>query len=87
MADLRHRRKLGAVHVQKPRAAKKLYFDSIPKTVDEYIGLLEAYHAKETGPRSASKVRSGTSTAARRRTSVSGQLRAAAQSGQRLERA
>jgi lysyl-tRNA synthetase class 1 len=32
---------------QKPRAAKKLYFDSIPKMVDEYIGLLEAYHAKE----------------------------------------
>jgi lysyl-tRNA synthetase class 1 len=32
---------------QKPRAAKKLYFDSIPKMVDEYIGLLEAYQAKE----------------------------------------
>ncbi|MGC9952789.1 MAG: lysine--tRNA ligase [Rhizomicrobium sp.] len=32
---------------QKPRAAKKLTFDSIPKAVDEYIGLLEAYHAKE----------------------------------------
>jgi lysyl-tRNA synthetase, class I len=35
---------------QKPRAAKKLYFDSIPKTVDEYISLLEQYHAKEMGP-------------------------------------
>ncbi len=32
---------------QKPRAAKKLYFDSIPKAVDEYIALLEAYHGKE----------------------------------------
>ena len=31
---------------QKPRAAKRLYFDSIPKTVDDYIALLEAYHAK-----------------------------------------
>jgi lysyl-tRNA synthetase class 1 len=28
---------------QKPRAAKKLYFDSIPKTVDEYIALLDQY--------------------------------------------
>jgi lysyl-tRNA synthetase class 1 len=35
---------------QKPRAAKKLYFDSIPKAVDEYISLLEQYHAKEMGP-------------------------------------
>ncbi len=35
---------------QKPRAAKKLYFDSIPKTVDEYVALLEQYHAKEMGP-------------------------------------
>jgi len=35
---------------QKPRAAKKLYFDSIPKTVDEYVALLDAYHAKEMGP-------------------------------------
>ncbi len=32
---------------QKPRAAKKLYFDSIPKTVDDYIALLDAYRAKE----------------------------------------
>ena len=29
---------------QKPKAAKKLYFDQIPKTVDDYIQLLEAYH-------------------------------------------
>ena len=33
---------------QKPRTAKKLYFDVIPKAVDEYIAFLEAYHSKET---------------------------------------
>jgi lysyl-tRNA synthetase class 1 len=33
---------------QKPRAAKRLYFDVIPKAVDEYIALLESYHAPET---------------------------------------
>ena len=31
---------------QKPRAAKKLYFDSIPKAVDDYIALLEQYRAE-----------------------------------------
>jgi lysyl-tRNA synthetase class 1 len=30
---------------QKPRTAKKLYFDVIPKAVDDYIALLEQYHA------------------------------------------
>ena len=33
---------------QKPRTAKKLYFDVIPKAVDEYIAFLEAYRAPET---------------------------------------
>ena len=33
---------------QKPRAAKRLHFDVIPKAVDEYIGYLESYHAPET---------------------------------------
>jgi lysyl-tRNA synthetase class 1 len=33
---------------QKPRTAKKLYFDVIPKAVDEYIAHLEAYHAPQT---------------------------------------
>src|SRR5471032_2869443 len=33
---------------QKPRAAKKLHFDVIPKAVDEYIALLDSYHAPET---------------------------------------
>ena len=32
---------------QKPRVAKRLYFDVIPKTVDDYIGLLDAFQ-KET---------------------------------------
>src|ERR1700759_489743 len=32
---------------QKPRAAKRLYFDVIPKAVDDYIALLDAYHANE----------------------------------------
>jgi lysyl-tRNA synthetase class 1 len=32
---------------QKPKTAKKLYFDVIPKAVDDYFGYLEAYH-KET---------------------------------------
>ncbi|MBV8976765.1 MAG: lysine--tRNA ligase [Alphaproteobacteria bacterium] len=30
---------------QKPRTAKRLYFDVIPKAVDEYIALLEQYRA------------------------------------------
>ena len=33
---------------QKPRVAKKLYFDVIPKAVDDYIEFLRAYHAPET---------------------------------------
>jgi lysyl-tRNA synthetase, class I len=33
---------------QKPRAAKRLYFDVIPKAVDEYIAYLESYRAPET---------------------------------------
>ena len=33
---------------QKPRTAKRLYFDVIPKAVDEYIAFLEAYRAPET---------------------------------------
>ena len=33
---------------QKPRTAKRLYFDVIPKAVDEYIAFLDAYHAPET---------------------------------------
>ncbi|MGO8952629.1 MAG: lysine--tRNA ligase [Rhodomicrobium sp.] len=29
---------------QKPKTAKRLYFDVIPKAVDEYFGYLESYH-------------------------------------------
>jgi lysyl-tRNA synthetase, class I len=32
---------------QKPRAAKRLHFDVIPKAVDDYIAFLDAYHATE----------------------------------------
>ena len=32
---------------QKPMAAKRLYFDVIPRTVDEYLGFLEAYPRQE----------------------------------------
>jgi lysyl-tRNA synthetase class 1 len=32
---------------QKPRAAKKLYFDVIPKTVDEYLSFLDRYHRED----------------------------------------
>jgi len=30
---------------QKPKSAKRLFFDVIPKAVDEYIALLDSYHA------------------------------------------
>ena len=33
---------------QKPRVAKKLYFDVIPKAVDDYIDFLRAYRSNET---------------------------------------
>ena len=42
------RESLGLYMFQKPRAAKRLYFDVIPKAVDDYIALLESYHANET---------------------------------------
>jgi lysyl-tRNA synthetase, class I len=32
---------------QKPMAAKRLYFDVIPRTVDDYLGFLEAYPRQE----------------------------------------
>jgi lysyl-tRNA synthetase, class I len=35
---------------QKPRAAKRLFFDVIPKQVDDYIGLLDQYHADTMTP-------------------------------------
>ena len=35
---------------QKPRTAKRLFFDVIPKAVDDYIAHLESYHSSETTP-------------------------------------
>jgi lysyl-tRNA synthetase class 1 len=32
---------------QSPRKAKRLYFDVIPKAVDEYVNFLDAYHRQE----------------------------------------
>jgi lysyl-tRNA synthetase, class I len=34
---------------QKPRAAKRLFFDVIPKAVDECVSLLDQFHSIETG--------------------------------------
>ena len=42
------RESLALFMFQKPRAAKKLYFDVIPKAVDDYLDLLRAYHSNET---------------------------------------
>jgi lysyl-tRNA synthetase class 1 len=42
------RESLALYMFQKPRVAKRLYFDVIPKAVDDYISLLEAYHSNET---------------------------------------
>ena len=38
---------LSLYQFQKPRVAKKLYFDVIPKAVDEYIAFLGKYHGEE----------------------------------------
>jgi lysyl-tRNA synthetase class I len=50
---------------REPKAAKRLYFDVIPRHVDDYQQFLEAYERQ--GRRSGSAIRSGTFTAARRR--------------------
>jgi lysyl-tRNA synthetase class 1 len=42
------RESLALYMFQKPRVAKRLYFDVIPKAVDDYISLLEAYHSNQT---------------------------------------
>jgi lysyl-tRNA synthetase class 1 len=41
------RESLSLFMYQKPRAAKRLHFDIIPKTVDDYIALLDSYHAPQ----------------------------------------
>ena len=53
---------------QKPRAAKRLYFDVIPRAVDEYFQFLAAYPGQPEDQRSAT--RCGTSIPARRRSST-----------------
>jgi lysyl-tRNA synthetase class 1 len=35
---------------QKPRVAKKMYFDVIPKAVDDYIAFLDQFRTKDTTP-------------------------------------
>ena len=50
---------------QAPRKAKRLYFDVIPRNVDDYFGLLERYPGRARS--SATTTRSGTSTTASRR--------------------
>ena len=51
---------------REPKAAKRLYFDVIPRNVDEYQQFLDGYHARRT-PSSGSPIRSGTSIPAIRR--------------------
>ena len=50
---------------QKPKAAKRLHFDVIPRAVDDYFAFLEAYR-RQDGDASSSAIRSGTSIPARR---------------------
>ncbi len=42
------RESLALYMFQKPRVAKRLSFDVIPRAVDDYIDLLEKYHSNET---------------------------------------
>jgi lysyl-tRNA synthetase class 1 len=43
------RESLALFMYQKPKTAKKLYFDQIPKAVDDYIQFLNSYHSNEKG--------------------------------------
>ncbi|HEX3483855.1 MAG TPA: lysine--tRNA ligase [Micropepsaceae bacterium] len=38
---------------QKPRAAKRLYFDAIPRSVDDYLAFLAQYHRADNEPAAA----------------------------------
>ncbi len=42
---------LGLYMFQKPRVAKRLYFDVIPRAVDEYYQFVEAYQTQDTAAR------------------------------------
>ena len=63
---MRRRKASSLYQLQKPKTAKKLYFDVIPKAVDEYLTFLDKYREADAGG-SSSKTRSGTSMAASRR--------------------
>jgi lysyl-tRNA synthetase, class I len=41
---------------QKPRTAKRLYFDVIPRAVDEYFAFLDAYHRQDEAQRLSNPV-------------------------------
>jgi lysyl-tRNA synthetase class 1 len=47
---------LASFMFQKPTAAKRLYFDVIPRTVDDYLGSLEAYPRQECKERLGNSV-------------------------------
>ena len=42
---------LSLYNFQKPRVAKKLYFDVIPRAVDEYLAFLDAYQTEDAAKR------------------------------------
>ncbi len=70
---------------QKPKSAKKLYFDVIPKTVDEYLTFLAKF--PEEAPRSKSTIRRGTfMVAIRRRRNCPCRLRCCSTSSRRRTR-
>ena len=72
----------------KPHAAKKLYFDAIPKAVDEYIAFAEQYQRSSNEPKNQLENPAwfihGGESAVR---DLSGQFRAALESRQRFRRA
>ena len=77
---------LGLYMFQKPKTAKKLYFDVIPKAVDEYYTFLAAYPRQDWKERLGNPVwhmHNGNPPDDR----PAGAVRAAAQPGQRVERA
>ena len=73
--------------IQKPKAAKRLYFDVIPRTVDEYLQFLAAYRApgrrRQRLDNPVWHIHRGDAAGGR----PADHLRAAAEPGRRLERA
>jgi lysyl-tRNA synthetase class 1 len=66
MADLCGDESLSYFMYQKPKTAKRMYFDVIPKAVDEYHQQLRAYPRSDVDQQ-AERTRSGISTMASRR--------------------